>query len=133
MGVPRVRRGVFGCRWVASRGVWRCHGGGGCADGGGVGVHLAPAGRVAVVGFSQGGLMATQLLRTRPEQVAATVVLSGLVQAAPQPADERPAAERPPVFWGRGGRDRLVIAEAIERTGQWPPAHSTQRAGHGRA
>jgi pimeloyl-ACP methyl ester carboxylesterase len=40
---------------------------------------------VAAVGFSQGGLMATQLLRTRPERVAAIVVLSGFVQAAPPP------------------------------------------------
>ena len=56
---------------------------------------------MAAVGFSQGGLMATQLLRTRPGRVAATVVLSGFVQAAPQPADEQLAAERPAVFWGR--------------------------------
>ena len=64
--------------------------------------HLAPDATVAAVGFSQGGLMATQLLRTRPERVAATVVLSGFVQAAPQPGDQRLAARRPAVFWGRG-------------------------------
>lgn len=62
--------------------------------------HLAPEAKVVGVGFSQGGLAATQLLRTRPERVAATVVLSGFVQGAPQPADERLAAERPAVFWG---------------------------------
>src|ERR1700723_369394 len=57
--------------------------------------HLTPDATVAAVGFSQGGLMATQLLRTRPERVAATVVLSGFVQAAPQPADEQLAAGPP--------------------------------------
>ena len=35
---------------------------------------LDPATRILSVGFSQGGLMATQLLRTRPERIAATVV-----------------------------------------------------------
>jgi phospholipase/carboxylesterase len=87
--------------------------------------HLAPDAKVAAIGFSQGGLMATQLLRTRPERVAATVVLSGFVQAAPQSADERLAAERPAVFWGRGARDYMITGDAIERTGQWLPAHST--------
>jgi phospholipase/carboxylesterase len=86
--------------------------------------HLAPDAKVVGVGFSQGGLMATQLLRTRPERVAATVVLSGYVQAAPQPADERLATERPAVFWGRGAEDHMIAADAIERTSQWLPAHS---------
>ena len=79
---------------------------------------------MAAAGFSQGGLMATQLLRTRPERVAATVVLSGFVQAAPQPANERLATERPAVFWGRGARDPMISADAIEGTRQWLAAHS---------
>ena len=87
--------------------------------------HMAPDATVAAVGFSQGGLMATQLLRTRPERVAATVVLSGFVQAAPQPADEQLAAERPAVFWGRGARDPMIPADAIEGTRQWLTAHCT--------
>jgi phospholipase/carboxylesterase len=66
--------------------------------------HLTPNAKIVCVGFSQGGLMATQLLRTRPGRVAATVLLSGFIQAAPQPADERLAAERPAVFWGRAPR-----------------------------
>jgi phospholipase/carboxylesterase len=69
--------------------------------------------------------MATQLLRTRPERIAATVVLSGAIHAAPQPADEQLAAERPAVFWGRGARDQVITADAIKRTAQWLPAHST--------
>jgi phospholipase/carboxylesterase len=69
--------------------------------------------------------MATQLLRTRPERVAATVVLSGFVQPAPEPADDRLAAERPAVFWGRGTRDDRITADAVERTSQWLTAHST--------
>jgi len=87
--------------------------------------HLASSAQVIAIGFSQGGLMATQLLRTRPERVAATVVLSGWVVAAPQPADEQLAALRPPVFWGRGARDRMIAADAIERTRQWLPGHAS--------
>ncbi len=71
--------------------------------------HLTLDATVAVVGFSQGGLMAAQLLRTRPERVAATVVLSGFVQAAPQPADEQLAAQCPAVFWGREARAPPLI------------------------
>lgn len=88
----------------------------------------AELGRDAVVlpvGFSQGGLMATQLLRTRPARVAATVVLGGFVQAAAQPADDELARTRPPVFWGRGADDRVIAAHAVERTRTWLPAHTT--------
>jgi len=80
---------------------------------------------VVPVGFSQGGLMATQLLRTRPERVAATVVLGGFVQAAEQPADAALAASRPPVFWGRGAEDRVIAPHAVERTAAWLPGRST--------
>lgn len=89
-----------------------------------IGAHLAPDSKVAAVGFSQGGLIASQLLRTRPERIAATVMLSGYVQPGPQPADERLAAGRPAVFWGRGDRDRLITADAVERASRWLPAHS---------
>lgn len=79
---------------------------------------------VLPLGFSQGGLMATQLLRTRPERVAGTVILGGFVQAAPQPGDTRLAAERPPVFWGRGSADTVITAEAVQRTKTWLAAHA---------
>jgi phospholipase/carboxylesterase len=87
--------------------------------------NLRPEAKIVGIGFSQGGLIATQLLRTRPERVAATVVLSGFVQAASQPADEQLASDRPVVFWGRGTEDRVITEAAVERTAQWLPAHST--------
>lgn len=87
--------------------------------------HLDATTRVMPIGFSQGGLMATQLLRTRPERVLAPVVLGGFVLGAPQPADAELAASRPAVFWGRGAEDRVIAAHAIARTGEWLPAHST--------
>jgi phospholipase/carboxylesterase len=87
--------------------------------------HLDDATRVVPIGFSQGGLMATQLLRTRPERVLAPVVLGGFVLGAPQPADAELAASRPAVFWGRGAEDRVIAAHAIARTSDWLPRHST--------
>ena len=69
--------------------------------------------------------MATQLLRTRPERVASTVVLSGFVQAAPQSGDELAFETRPAVFWGRGSDDRVITPAAIDRTSRWLQAHST--------
>lgn len=87
--------------------------------------HLDAATRVVPIGFSQGGLMATQLLRTRPERVLAPVVLGGFVLGAPQPADDVLAATRPAVFWGRGAEDRVIAAHAVTRTADWLPRHAS--------
>lgn len=87
--------------------------------------HLHGATRVLPIGFSQGGLMATQLLRTRPARVLAPVVLGGFVLGDPQPADAELVATRPPVFWGRGAEDRVIAAHAVARTAEWLPRHST--------
>ncbi|WP_421741535.1 alpha/beta hydrolase [Cellulomonas sp.] len=87
--------------------------------------HLGADASVIPLGFSQGGLMATQLLRTRPHRVRATVVLGGFVQAAEQPADEELTQLRPAVFWGRGAEDHVIAEHAIARTSQWLPTHST--------
>jgi phospholipase/carboxylesterase len=70
--------------------------------------NVDPETKLIVVGFSQGGCMATQLLRTRPERIADTVILSGFVLDAPQPADARLAESRPSVFWGRGTADGVI-------------------------
>lgn len=86
--------------------------------------YLDAATRVVPIGFSQGGLMASQLLRTRPERVVAPIVLGGFVLDAPQPADETLAVTRPAVFWGRGADDRVIAETAIARTSEWLPGHS---------
>jgi phospholipase/carboxylesterase len=90
-----------------------------------VDTRLAPETRLVAIGFSQGGLMATELLRTRPERLAATVVLGGFVQGAQRPADEQLADTLPPVFWGRGIQDTVIAPVAVARTEAWLPAHST--------
>jgi phospholipase/carboxylesterase len=86
-----------------------------------VDANVDPETKLIVVGFSQGGCMATQLLRTRPERIADTVILSGFVLDGPQPADARLAESRPPVFWGRGTADGVIppalVAVASARLG----------------
>ena len=72
--------------------------------------------------------MATQLLRTRPDRIAGTVVLGGFVLGAEQPADAELARSRPPLFWGRGELDSVISAAAVARTGEWLPAHTSLRA-----
>jgi len=87
--------------------------------------HLAPTTRVIPIGFSQGGLMASQLLRTRPERVLAPVVLGGFVLGHAQPGDAALAESRPAVFWGRGAADRVIGETAIDRTSAYLPLHAT--------
>lgn len=99
--------------------------------------HVSADAPIVPLGFSQGGLMALQLLRTRPGRVAATVVLSGLITTSAQTADAELETLRPPVFWGRGDADPLIWPEAVERLAAWLPEHSTLTArvytglGHG--
>jgi phospholipase/carboxylesterase len=99
---------------VATESIWRW-----------IDTHVEPSTPVVPIGFSQGGLMATQLLRTRPERVLATVVLGGFVADARQYGDEMLVESRPPVFWGRGAEDRIIGASAINRTRAFLPTHST--------
>jgi len=85
-----------------------------------------PAGtRLVPIGFSQGGLMASQLLRTAPQRVVAPVILGGFVQAGEQPGDATLAQTRPAVFSGRGEDDRVIPAAAVQRTDAWLPVHTT--------
>lgn len=69
-----------------------------------------------VIGFSQGGLMASQLLRTRPERLRHTVVLAGFATDIPQPADDELVTLRPGLLWTRGAADAIISPDAIDRT-----------------
>jgi phospholipase/carboxylesterase len=85
-----------------------------------------PAGTpVGLLGFSQGGLMVTQLLRTRPERFAAGVVLSGFALDTDEPGDGDLAARAVPVLLGHGDADPVIPAEATARTATWLAAHTT--------
>ncbi|NVM98057.1 alpha/beta hydrolase [Arthrobacter sp. SDTb3-6] len=87
--------------------------------------NVDPGTRIVPIGFSQGGLMATQLLRTRPERVQAPVVLGGFVLGAPQPGDDALLAGLPTLFWGRGAEDRVIAPVAVARTSEYLPRHTS--------
>lgn len=90
--------------------------------------NLPAAGALVPLGFSQGGLMATQLLRTRPARIAAAVVLSGFTFAGPLSGDADLADARTPVFWGRGDSDQVVPTSAVDAAAAWLPAHTALTA-----
>ena len=83
---------------------------------------------IGLLGFSQGGATALQLLRLAPSRFAYAVMLSGFVVGASHPADSALAAVKPPVFWGRGTLDQVIPPFAIQTTEEWLPAHSTLTA-----
>lgn len=87
--------------------------------------HVADGSPFIPVGFSQGGLMASELLRSRHERIAAAAVLSGFVSSEPRADDAALAERRPPVFWGRGALDVVIPEHAIATTAAFLPEHAT--------
>ena len=79
---------------------------------------------VGLLGFSQGGAMALQLLRQAPERFAYAVQLSGFVIEGGHDGDAFLKEHRPAVFWGRGVYDDVISASRVEATGQWLVEHS---------
>ena len=86
---------------------------------------VAPDVPIIAMGFSQGGLMASQLLRTRPGRVVSTVILSGFVAGIPQVGDEILAETKPPVLWARGTADQVVSTEAVAMAHEFLANHAT--------
>jgi phospholipase/carboxylesterase len=79
---------------------------------------------VGTFGFSQGGAMATHLLRRDIARVRFAVNLAGFAITGEQEADAALAVSRPPVFWGRGDADPLFTPEIIARTETWLAGHA---------
>jgi phospholipase/carboxylesterase len=77
---------------------------------------------VGVLGLSQGGAMALELLRQAPERFAYGVQLSGVLlglDAAP-----RLAELHPPVFSGHGELDEIIPKSDVAATNEWLAAHT---------
>jgi len=79
---------------------------------------------VGTLGFSQGGAMATHVLRRDPGRVRFAVNLAGFIARGAQPTDDALAVARPPVFWGRGAEDALFTPALVERSTPWLEAHT---------
>ena len=89
-------------------------------------LRVGPDRTVALLGFSQGGLLATQLLRARPDRFAAAVVLAGFALDADEPGDAALEGRDPrvPVLLAHGDADRVIPAEATTRTAAWLGTHA---------
>lgn len=80
---------------------------------------------VAVLGFSQGGVLGLQALRRHPELIDSIVLLSAIADETVDPGDPELEVLRPPMFWGRGTADDVVPAEQVLATRDWLEEHST--------
>jgi phospholipase/carboxylesterase len=89
------------------------------------GLGLDKSTQIGLLGFSQGGAMALQLLRHAPERFAYAVQLSGFVIEGGHPGDAALTEIMPPVLWGRGTADPVIPEEFIALTQEWLPEHSS--------
>jgi len=79
---------------------------------------------IGLLGFSQGGAMALELLRRAPDRFAFAVSLAGFALPDVRDGDERMSQLAPPVFWGRGTDDEVIPAASVARTQAWLPEHA---------
>lgn len=82
-------------------------------------------GPVALLGFSQGGAMAVQMLRHAPELFAGAAVLSGFVAPGLVAGDEALTQIRPPVLWAYDPADPVVTTPAIDRLRAFLAEHTS--------
>lgn len=85
-------------------------------------------GHVIPMGFSQGGCMATSLLRLRPSRFVCAINCSGFVAPGMFVGDEALGAIRPPLFWGRDPEDPIIDSGRIDLTAQWSPLYTELEA-----
>lgn len=80
--------------------------------------------KLVIVGFSQGGLMATQLLRTRPHRIQGTVILAGFLASGELSSDAKLAKGKPKVIYARGLEDQMIPKTAISQLNTWLQANT---------
>lgn len=83
---------------------------------------------ISLLGFSQGGVMVTQLLRYQPTRFTAGVILASFALDIPTPEaagrDAVLAETMPPVFWGRDPEDPVISQDLVDFTRRWLPEHT---------
>lgn len=75
--------------------------------------HGVPAGRIALVGFSQGGMMSLHVAPRRSEPLAGVVSYSGALVAPERLAGE--TRSRPPILLVHGDADPVVPFDSLKR------------------
>lgn len=85
---------------------------------------VAPGRDIVPLGFSQGGLMVSQLLRSTPDRFTAGLVLSGFVLDTVAEDDDELTARQLPVFFGHGDADPVIAPDATSRASAWLVEHT---------
>lgn len=80
--------------------------------------------KTALLGFSQGGVMVTTLLRLRPGVFSAGVNCSGFVAPGTFDGDAQLTELKQPLFWGRDAADPIISEAAVQLTAEWAPQHT---------
>lgn len=85
---------------------------------------------IGLMGFSQGGCMALQLIREAPDRFDYVLQLSGFVANARHSGDAELASKLPriPVFWAHGDHDDVIDTSAVTRTSEWLTEHTSVQA-----
>lgn len=90
--------------------------------------HLDVSRETVLIGFSQGALVASHVLRIHPERYRAAILLSGFIAdgklEGTAPADDRLAALNIPVFYGYGERDRVIPRYEFLSATAWLEEHT---------
>ncbi|MDO4913292.1 MAG: dienelactone hydrolase family protein [Bifidobacteriaceae bacterium] len=78
---------------------------------------------IVLMGFSQGGMLSTHMLRVFPERYRAAINLSGFIAMGEisecVPADNRLAEMEKPVFFGYGDKDEIIPRYELFAASAW--------------
>ena len=80
---------------------------------------------IITMGFSQGGLLATHMLRFNPSRYSAAISLSGWLAPGPLPGDKLLVPSQPPVFYGHGSADDIFPTRDVLAMSSFWRAHGT--------
>lgn len=79
---------------------------------------------IVVMGFSQGGLLAGEMLRLDPHRYQAAVSFSGFLAHGALPGDDELARLRPPMFYGHGSVDDVFPESEVAAMSDFYAAHT---------
>ncbi|WP_166985672.1 alpha/beta hydrolase [Canibacter zhoujuaniae] len=84
--------------------------------------------QIAPMGFSQGGVMTTTMLRLAPGEFVCGVNCSGYIAPGEFMGDAALKDLQTPLFWGRDLVDPAIGHAAVELTAAWAPQHTALEA-----
>jgi phospholipase/carboxylesterase len=77
------------------------------------------------IGFSQGALMATQLLRTRPQRISKAILMAGFINPIDLETDADCRKLKPKVLYCRGELDNRISEDSVTKITDWLHANTS--------